>query len=93
MSQEGKTFSPGDRVEMISEGASMTVIDVGRHTDLVWCRWATDAGMHEAAFPAHTLKAWESKVVSAISDFVTSLADGDVTIDNGGATPPAFELR
>lgn len=30
---------PGDKVMLKSGGPSMTVIDVGASTDLVWCRW------------------------------------------------------
>ena len=46
----------GDRVTIRSGGPMMTVLDVGRDTGQVWCRWMTEAGVAmEGVFPAQTL--------------------------------------
>jgi uncharacterized protein YodC (DUF2158 family) len=46
----------GDRVWLRSGGPPMTVLDIGRDTGQVWCRWMNDAGaVREGAFPAQAL--------------------------------------
>lgn len=53
---EQHAFKTGDRVVFNSGGPSMTVIDTGRHTGQVWCRWMNDSGsITEAAFPPQGL--------------------------------------
>lgn len=56
MNEQEKTFSAGDRVTLKSGSPRMTVLDVGRDTGQVWCRWMNETGsIMEAAFPAPTL--------------------------------------
>ena len=46
----------GDRVTIRSGGPMMTVLDVGRDTGQVWCRWMTEDGVAiEGVFPAQAL--------------------------------------
>jgi uncharacterized protein YodC (DUF2158 family) len=34
----------------------MTVLDVGRYTGFMWCRWMNEVGeIHEASFPPQSL--------------------------------------
>ena len=50
-------FRAGDHAYLRSGGPAMTVLDVGRDTGTVWCRWMNDAGsVMERAFPAQSLK-------------------------------------
>lgn len=39
MPDESPVIRPGDVVTLRSGGPRMTVLDVGRFTDVVWCRW------------------------------------------------------
>jgi len=56
MNEQEKNFSAGDRVSLKSGSPHMTVLDVGRDTGVVWCRWMNDAGtVMEATFPAPSL--------------------------------------
>lgn len=46
----------GQEVRLRSDGPRMTILDVGRDTDLVFCRWmAEDGTIDEASFPVQTL--------------------------------------
>lgn len=57
MSQPSTAFAPGDNVMLSSGGPGMTVLDVGAHTGLVWCRWMGEGGdVREYAFPAQALR-------------------------------------
>jgi uncharacterized protein YodC (DUF2158 family) len=51
------SWAPGKLVVLPSGGPGMTVVDVGRHTGLVWCRWiGVDGSVCEREFPAETLR-------------------------------------
>jgi uncharacterized protein YodC (DUF2158 family) len=39
-----REFKAGDLVNLRSGGPYMTVVDVGRETGQVWCRWADQSG-------------------------------------------------
>lgn len=47
----------GDQVYLRSGSPALTVLDVGRHTGAVWCRWMNDAGaVMEGSFPMQALQ-------------------------------------
>jgi uncharacterized protein YodC (DUF2158 family) len=53
---EGHALKAGHRVNLNSGSPWMTVLDVGRDTGMVWCRWKTEAGTFaEAMFPPQAL--------------------------------------
>jgi uncharacterized protein YodC (DUF2158 family) len=52
-----ETFCAGDKAWLRSGGPCMTVLDVGRDTGQVWCRWMSEAGtVIEQAFPIQTIQ-------------------------------------
>jgi uncharacterized protein YodC (DUF2158 family) len=54
--QTAEQLQPGDVAVLKSGGPLLTVLDVGRHTSFVWCRWAnSDGGINESMFPAWSL--------------------------------------
>jgi uncharacterized protein YodC (DUF2158 family) len=47
----------GDIVFLRSGSPKLTVLDVGRDTGQVWCRWMSEGGVTaEGTFPAQALK-------------------------------------
>ena len=53
---EVTVFAPGETVRLNSGGPVMTVLDQGRHSGLVWCRWmGEDDAVMEAKFPPEAL--------------------------------------
>jgi uncharacterized protein YodC (DUF2158 family) len=53
MDKQETDFHSGDRVALKSGSPHMTVLDVGRDTGQVWCRWMSEAGtVMEGVFPA-----------------------------------------
>jgi uncharacterized protein YodC (DUF2158 family) len=58
VSDVGNEFAPGSHVMLRSGGAGMTVIDVGKHSGQVWCRWmGADGTVKDERFPADALQA------------------------------------
>lgn len=55
METEMKEFKPGDRVRLQSGGPLMTVLDVGKHTGTVWCRWPVSNDFRETSFPTEAI--------------------------------------
>jgi uncharacterized protein YodC (DUF2158 family) len=52
------SFRSGDRAWLKSGSPPLTVLDVGRETGLIWCRWMSDAGaVMEGTFTPQALKA------------------------------------
>lgn len=49
-------FKPGLVVEMKSGGQPMTVLDIGRYTGLIWCRWIINDKVNEAPFFSDMIK-------------------------------------
>jgi uncharacterized protein YodC (DUF2158 family) len=52
-------FEPGEVVHLASGGPAMTVLDVGRHTGMVFVRWLSPEGPAEHHFPAAMLREGE----------------------------------
>ena len=55
MDQKEGPFKPGDAVALASGGPGLTVIDVGRHSGLVFCRWAGPDGFMEGGIAPEAL--------------------------------------
>lgn len=55
-----KHLQPGERVQLGGDSSiPMTVIDIGRETGFVFCRWFDDHRQTvEGHFPAHALNWW-----------------------------------
>jgi uncharacterized protein YodC (DUF2158 family) len=50
------TFPPGAVVKLQSGGPFLTVVDEGKHTGLLWCRWMdADGKIKETCFPVESL--------------------------------------
>jgi uncharacterized protein YodC (DUF2158 family) len=72
MEQRKGEIRAGDRVMLRSGGPWMTVLDVGRDTGHVWCRWMTEAGVvTETTFPMQSVSltaAIDPKAVVALRE-------------------------
>jgi uncharacterized protein YodC (DUF2158 family) len=55
--QESTIFKPGDSVMLASGSPTLTVVDIGKHTGCILCRWPDDAGKPvEHSFPPEGLR-------------------------------------
>jgi uncharacterized protein YodC (DUF2158 family) len=59
-------FRTGARVVLQSGGPLMVVLDVGKSTGHVWCRWMDRGEPREASFPAACLTDDPAKIRDAL---------------------------
>ena len=62
MAEKAEThISLGDVVVLRSGGPPMTVIDIGKETGAVWCRWMGEGGNTDSAsvFPFQAVKIFQ----------------------------------
>lgn len=72
MSDNQTELKPGDIAEIKSGGKPMTILDIGKHTGLVWCRWMSDDGsVVDGIFGSNALRHSQRFAAMAVSLVLT----------------------